>query len=258
MEEGPAHLPAASAARPERLAFGIGERGERRIGPRLDQGGIVELVAAQGRAGRPERAIGEEKRVPIAEMQPPRGEARGMVEEAGHGVARAVRIDEAGAQHHVATAFAMHGVCRSEAREPLLEAQRSGKRAGVKFRVASRQPADIAILGRRFVRERREGDDLRPLAPPAGKEMRIGEGEGGVPRQRDALPRRRQRPSWVGPRVDGSREIEDGGEIAMAFGNAREPSEARVEIAMLDRLHEAKMALGELHGLVAQDGARDG
>ena len=74
----------------------------------------MELVAAQRAPGAPERAIMQEPRLAVAEMQPARGEARRMAEQPGHGVARAVGIDHGLAEHHVAAALAVHRARRGK------------------------------------------------------------------------------------------------------------------------------------------------
>ena len=86
------------------------------------------------------------------------GEARRMTEKSCHGVAGAVGVLKALAEHHVATAFAVHRARSGKLRKPRAKARRSRKRARVKLRIAAGQPAAIAALRWRLVRERREGD----------------------------------------------------------------------------------------------------
>ena len=68
----------------------------------------MKFVAAHDRAGAAERAVGEKPRAAVAEMKSASGEARGVAEQAGHGVQAPVGILQALAQHHVAAALAVH------------------------------------------------------------------------------------------------------------------------------------------------------
>ena len=70
----------------------------------------------------------------------------------------------------------------------------------MQFGIAARQPAGVAVGGRRLVGERREGDDLGPGAPPAADEMRIDERKGLVARERDPLARAASARSLATPR----------------------------------------------------------
>src|SRR5581483_5284488 len=93
----------------------------------------------------------------IAEMEHLLGEARRMAEEPGHGVAHAI---------HVFAALAMNFARRREPREPITKAMRRCEPACMQLRVSAGEPADVAVLWRRFVGKRREGNDLGPCAPP--------------------------------------------------------------------------------------------
>jgi hypothetical protein len=154
VKEGPGYVAPPSAGRAERLASGVEEIGKRNVAARLDQGGIMEFMAAKPRACSSQRTIVEQFRPAITEMQAPLGEARRVAEEAGHGVADAFGVHDALTEDHVAPAFAMHGPASGEAGEPFLETCGFGERRAVELRVAARQPAGIASLGRRFVGER--------------------------------------------------------------------------------------------------------
>ena len=125
----------------------------------------------------------------------------------------------------------------------------------MQLRIAAGKPAGIAIVGRRFVGKGREGHDLRTGAAPAAQHMRIDEGEGRVGRERDALARRRQ--SGDRPLADSERggEALNAGEVAMALGELGEAMQAKLEVVVLERLHQAEVALGEMDCLVARDGA---
>ena len=122
---------------PSAYSFRIEQLGKRLIAARLDERGIVEFVTAEPRAGAPERAVLEQSRGAIAEMQAALGEARRMGEQARHGVTRAAGVDQPLPQHHVAAAFAMHRTARGELGEPSLEAPGIGERAGMQLRIAA-------------------------------------------------------------------------------------------------------------------------
>ena len=205
VEEGAGDMTAPSAGRPKRVSVRVEQFGKRLIAARLDERRIVELVPAQSRAGAPERAVLQQRRGAIAEMQAALGEARRMSEQASHGVTRAVGIDQPLPQHHVAAALAMHRAARGELGEPGLEARRAGERAGMQLRIAAGKPAGIAIVGRRLVGKRREGHDLGAGAAPAAQHMRIDEGEGCVGRRaRCADPAAARRRSACSPTLRGA------------------------------------------------------
>ena len=54
------------------------------------------------------RAVREQPCIPVAEVQLALGETGRVAEQARHGMAHPFRVLEAFAQHHVATAFAVH------------------------------------------------------------------------------------------------------------------------------------------------------
>ena len=83
----------------------------------------------------------------------------------------------------------VHSTLQTTSNEPGAKSARRGKRAGMQLRIAARQPAAIAGIGRRLVSEGREGNDLRPRTPPSFDDMRIDECKGGIASQRDALAR---------------------------------------------------------------------
>ena len=72
-------------------------------------------MPAQRCARAPKRAIMPELGLAIAEMQPPRGEARCVAEKPSHSVARTVGINDGLAQDHVAAALAMDRARRGKA-----------------------------------------------------------------------------------------------------------------------------------------------
>ena len=215
----------------------------------------MEFVTAEPRAGDTERAVLEQSRGAIAEMQTALGEARRMGEQANHGVTRAVGIDQPLPKHHVAAALAVHRPACGELREPCLEAPGVGERAGMQLGIAAGEPAGIAILRRRLIGERREGDDLGAGAAPAAQHMRIHEGEGGVGGERDALTRRRQCGHGARIGLKRSGKTLNAGEIAIALGKLGEAMQAKLEVVVLERLHQAEVTLGKMDRLVARDGA---
>ena len=75
----------------------------------------MKLMAAYDRAFAADDGVGEKLRGAIAEMQFALGEARGVAEQAGHGVRTAFCIFETLAQNHVAAALAVHRPCCGEA-----------------------------------------------------------------------------------------------------------------------------------------------
>ncbi len=109
--------------------------------PGSSRRGVVELVPAQPRAGRAERAVGQQRRLPVAEMQSAAGEAGGVAEQAGHGMARARRVLQPLAQHHEAAALAVHRMPRGERRQPGAEFLGGREAPGMQLRIAAGQPA---------------------------------------------------------------------------------------------------------------------
>ena len=182
-----------------------------------------------------------------------------MAEQAGHAVAPPASVLKRLAEHHVAAALAVDRPGRGKRPEPLLEAARRRKRAGMKLGIAARQPAAVAAFGRRLIGERREGDDLGTGLPPAGEHMRIDEGERRVACERDAVAGRRQRRCRS---AGGDRDRTSGGkdrvEVDMPLDRIGEPVEPRVEVGMLARLHQAEMPRRQRHRLVARQRAEEG
>ena len=124
--------------------------------------------------------------------------------------------------------------------------------------ITAGEPAGIATVGGWFVGEGREGYDLGSGAAPAARDMRIDEGEGRVGRERDALTRRRQGGDRLPANSEGCGEGLDTGEVAMALGELGEAVQAKLEVVVLERLHQAEVALGEMDRLVARYGADHG
>ena len=91
-----------------RPALRIGDIDERLVVALRDNRGVVEFVAAHDVADGADRIVRQQTRLPIAEMEPSLGEACRVAEQARHGVANALGVLQAFAEHHVAAALAMH------------------------------------------------------------------------------------------------------------------------------------------------------
>ena len=118
----------------------------------------------------------------------------------------------------------------------------------MKLGIAARQIDRIGIGRRRLVGERRERQNLGASGAPALEQRRIGEGEGGIARHRDALAERRDRAARRCERV--SRADRPGqGQQRIDIDRCRESIGGRVEklleIVMLAGLHQAEMAFGQ-------------
>src|SRR6476646_8834470 len=160
-------------------------------------------------------------------MQTSLGEARGMREEPGHGVARTSRIDTSLPQHHVAAAFAMHGPAGRELPEPNLAACGAGALVGRQLRIATRKPTGVAMFRGRLIGEGREGHDFCAGATPAAQYVRIDECKGGVRGERDTLPRRRQGSSRVRLDTETRGEGLNSSNIAMVLREIGETVQAK-------------------------------
>src|SRR5262245_54261099 len=154
MEERPGDSAAPAAGHAERIAAGVDEIDERLVLRRGDERRIVELVPADDAARGSNRAFRQKPRLAIAEMKPAFGEARRMSEQSGHRVADTLRVLDSLAEHHVPAALAMNGTRGGEAAKPVAEAARRRKVARAELRISARQPAYVAILGRRLVGQR--------------------------------------------------------------------------------------------------------
>src|SRR5712691_6066794 len=193
MKERAGDVAAPPAGGSERTSSAVGKVGQRLVVSAADERRIVEFVAAPGAARWPDRAVDTKPGRAIAEMQLALSEARRVAEQSRHGVADAIGVLEAFAEHHVAAALAVHPARGCELREPGAKSLGGRKRSGVQLRIAARQPAAVAARRWRLVGERREPDDLGAGAPPSGEDVRIDEREGRVGGERDALAGRRWR-----------------------------------------------------------------
>src|SRR5262249_1439480 len=133
----------------------------------------MKFVPAQARAGGADRAIDEELRLAITKMELALREARGVAEQASHGVANAFGVLEHLAEDHVAAALPVHRTRGGEARESFAEFVRGSELLRVKLGIAAGEPAGVAVLGRRLVGKRRERHDLCAGALPAVENMRV-------------------------------------------------------------------------------------
>src|SRR5271165_2971472 len=95
---------------------------------------------------------------------------------------RARCVDEALAQNHVASAFAMHRSGLSELTQAFEKSGGGGEFAGMKLGISAGQPAKVAIVRRRLVCEGREEAQFRPRSPPTLHNMRIEKRESDVSR----------------------------------------------------------------------------
>ena len=75
-----------------------------------------------------------------------------MAQQSGHDMGRAVGIFETFAEYHIAAALAMHGTRCGETRKAITKTMSRCKFPCMQFRIAARQPADIASVGRRLIR----------------------------------------------------------------------------------------------------------
>ena len=218
----------------------------------------MEFVPSNDGAGRPERAVKAQPRPAIAEVEFSRLKACCMAEKPEHGVANARSIDQAVAQHHVAAAFAMHRAGLGKAHHAGAKARRGRKCPGMKFRIAAGQPARIAIGGRWFVGQRREGVDFGAGAMPAGQHMRIDEAEGGVGGKRDALAGRSQRQRRVAEnRGNGAATAIMPSRSRWRSARSARPAIRDARSACSAGLHQSEMTLGQDQPGIARYRAKD-
>src|SRR5579872_2140898 len=238
--DGAAHR----ARKSRRRSIGIIENEDRRIVAFLRDCRIMELMAAQQSADFAQRAIGQKLDLTIAEREFALSEGGDDAEQPRHLVAFALRVDDRLAENHIAAAFAVNRVASSESAQAIEKFFCRGDARGMKFWITPRQPADIAILRRRLVRERRNEDEFRACISPALKKMRIEKRERLVARDGDALPRRRE----CGRRhrtleLRWRRERQESIEIDLCRDEIREPVEHAVKLRGFGCLNEAEMAL---------------
>src|SRR5690606_12154839 len=102
-------------------------------------------------------------------------------------VCHALGVFQRLSEHHVAAAFAVNGMSSGKARQSGAEVLGGSKTTGMELGISAGKPADVASLRRRLVRKRGERDQFGALSPPVATEVRVEEGEGGIPGQSDAL-----------------------------------------------------------------------
>src|SRR5713226_1144215 len=161
----------------QRASLTIRKIGQRVVASARDQRRIVKLVTAQRRRCRSERAVAKEPRLAITEVQFALGEARRVAEQPRHRMAGAVGILEPLSEHHVAAALAVDGTRHRKLRKPGAKALRGRERAGVKLRIAAREPATVAAPRRRLVGKRGERKNLGAGSPPAVEDVGVDERE---------------------------------------------------------------------------------
>ena len=136
-------------------------------------------------------------------MQLALGEAGFEIEQPGHRVDGALGVDQRLAENHVAAAFAVDPSRFGEAPQTVQETPRLRKAPRMQFRIAARKPAHVAIVGRRFIRERRKEEKLGAAIAPSLREMRVKKRESVVTRDGDALRGGRN----LNPPLDGEGRI---------------------------------------------------
>ena len=158
----------------------------------------------------------------------------------------AVGIGQGITQHHVAAAFAEHGVagCRGGA-QPGQETGVVGQTARVQFRVAAGKVHRVGIRRRGLVGERRKERDFGSGVTPAVKYMRVAERESPVAGDRDLLAEWRQ-----GRRIGGAgglRRVGQGAQgvhIDMGGHGFAGGIEKRLQVAVLAGLNQPQMTFG--------------
>src|SRR4029078_12617118 len=128
-------IAASCAAVADRPAGRIGDLGERSIVTGAKHLRVVEFVAADARAGFSERAVGSEHRLAVPQVQSALVEGCREAKQVRHRMAFSLRISERSAQHHVASALAVHGPCLGETAQTVFKSEGSGYSACMKFRI---------------------------------------------------------------------------------------------------------------------------
>src|SRR6516225_3324464 len=141
--------PPSRCAKP--LALRVGKLDQRLVVAGRDQHGVMKLMSAHDCTSLSYGAVGQKRSLAVAEMKLASCKARGMTEQAGHGMADAVGVLERLAENHVSSALAVHRAGRRKSCEPLAKALRGSQSAGVELRVAAGQPAGVAVRWRRLV-----------------------------------------------------------------------------------------------------------
>src|SRR5438477_11581295 len=98
-------MAAATAGCAEALALAVREIGERRIVAGRDQRRVMKLVFANHASRWSDRAVGQNPRLRLAELQLALREARCMAGGPGYGMASPFGVSNSLAQHPVSAAF---------------------------------------------------------------------------------------------------------------------------------------------------------
>lgn len=237
----------------------IPDEGERRVALalRLDRG-IVKLMPTQQGAFRAQGMRLDKARLPVAEMELGFRKAERRPEKSRHGMDMADLIGQALPQNHVTAAFAMRGPSFHEPAQTVEKALRCREPSRVKLGIAAWQPAEIAMVRRRLIGERRKESDFRARLSPARQNMRIEKRERFVPGDRDALRGRRQGGRSRARRCLGRAGTrQNGAGIGMFLDKPRDPVQSRIETGGFARLHEAEMTFRQIDFFVAGQGPQN-
>ena len=100
----------------------------------------MKFMSAKARPRNSQDTLCDQSHRPVPKVQPALGERGFERQQPGHGVARALGIDQSLAEHHVAAAFAMNrSVSRRRRSQPAEERHIGGQAASVQLGIASRQ-----------------------------------------------------------------------------------------------------------------------
>ena len=128
--------------------------------------------------------------------------------------------------------------------------------------IAARQIDRVRLLVRRLVGERREGGHCGAGGAPAVSDVRVGEGEGEVAGDGDALAERRQRRQprpWVAPLEPSlPGQADQPVDIEMRADQAGGAIEEFVQAGMLGGLDQAEMPFGERQPIAPRQAAEHG
>src|SRR5688572_22109632 len=185
------HDPADSETRGTKALPPCIAHGEEMIAAdRFGEGRIMKLVAAQSRWKGQGSIVLQNA---VAKRQLLLGEARCVRQQRRHGMGLALGIGDIAAEHHEATALAIDQCApRRRLAKAVEEIRIQAELGRMQLGIAARQKDGIGIGRRRLVCERREKAELRAQGAPACQDMLIGEPEGLIARDGDALPERRQ------------------------------------------------------------------
>src|ERR1700730_12797077 len=234
----------------------VPDEGERRVALalRLDRG-IVKLMPPQQSVFRTQGMSLGETRLLVAEMEIAFRKTKRRAKKSRHGMGMAGLIGQALPQNHVAAAFATRGPSFHEPAQSGKKTLRRRQPPRVKLGVAAGQPAEIAVVRRRLIGERRKERDFRARLSPARQNMRIEKRERFIPSDRDALRGRRQGGRSRARRCRGRAGTRQNGVgFGMFLDKLGYPVQSRIETGGFPRLHEAQMALRQIDFFIAWQG----